>query len=74
MHALIKKQKVFFSLLSTVIKKKPYLAVIILHEYYRNLYFADEYLNFQIKDPFKRLEKIQNECILILKTFKQFKS
>ena len=74
MHALIKKQKVFFSLLSTLIKKKPYLAVIILHEYYRNLYFADEYLNFQIKDPFKRLKKIQNECILILKTFKQFGS
>ena len=74
MHYLLKNQKILFNLLSKNIEKKPYLVVIILHEYYRNLYFSDEYYNFKIKNPFLRLNKVQKECISILKSSIDFAS
>ena len=74
MLSLLKNQKIFFNLLSKTIKNKPYLAIIILHEYYRNLYLSDEYSKFKIQNPFLRLNKMQQSCISILREFKDFAS
>ena len=48
---LIKNQNIIFSYIRGYLKKYPYLCVIILHEYFRNLKPADPHIKFKIKNP-----------------------
>jgi len=67
---LIKQQKLFFYYLKKNIKKHPFLCVIILHEYFRNLFPFDQHIKFKIKNPKKRIHNIQISLIEILKNFR----
>ena len=62
---MIKKQKELFQLCKKLIVTHPYLVVIILHEYIRNLYPHDPYIKFKIKNPIKRINLLQNQLIHI---------
>ena len=55
----------FFKNLELLAIKQPYLVVLILHEYLRNLYGLDAYIPFKEKNPIKRFKK----TLLYLKEF-----
>ena len=40
---MLQKQKKFFIEIKKLIKTHPYFAVILIHEYFRNLYPTDRY-------------------------------
>ena len=42
-----------FNLLEKLSIKHPYLVILVLHEYYRNLYSHDPYIKFKISNPSK---------------------
>ena len=65
---LIKNQNIIFSYIKGYLKKHPYFCVIILHEYFRNLYPRDPYIKFKITNPKKRINDLQINLIKILKT------
>jgi ubiquinone/menaquinone biosynthesis C-methylase UbiE len=70
------KLKALFKLLNLIKKTKPYLAIFILHELFRNLYPEDKYLYFTEKNHEKRvLQKIDEliKLLLILKNIKTYK-
>jgi hypothetical protein len=71
---ILKNQKYLFSILNKIKKKYPYLTVIILHEYFRNLFPHDPYIKFKILNPKKRIYNLQISLIKILKNFKNFGS
>ena len=51
---LVKKINYFFKILDKLIITHPYFVVIILHDYFRQIYNYDNYIDFKIKDPVKR--------------------
>ena len=59
------KQKILFKLIKQLILDHPYLVVIVLHEYFRNLYPSDSHINFKIKDPIKRINLVQDKLITV---------
>ena len=67
---LIKNQNVIFSYIKVLLKKHPYFCVIILHEYFRNLFPHDPHIKFKITNPKKRINNLQINLIKILKNFK----
>ena len=69
---ILKKQQYLFSILDKIKKKHPYLVVIILHEYFRNLFPHDPHIKFKILNPKKRIYDLQISLIEILKNFKNF--
>ena len=69
-----KKLTKLFSLLNFIKKTKPYFAIFILHEFFRNLYPQDKYLNFNEKNHKKRIFKTINELINLLNIIKNIKS
>ena len=69
---IFKNQKYLFSILNSIKKKYPYLVVIILHEYFRNLFPHDSHIKFKILNPKKRIYDLQISLIEILKNFKNF--
>ena len=71
---LIKNQNIIFSYIKKYLKIYPYFCVIILHEYYRNLYYHDPHIKFKIKNPKKRIYDLQINLIDILKSLKNFGS
>lgn len=73
-NKLIKNQNIIFSYIKKYIKKHPYFCVLILHEYSRNLYPHDPHINFNIKNPKKRIYSLQLNLIEILKNYKNFGS
>ena len=71
---ILKNQQHLFSFLDKIKKKYPYLVVIILHEYFRNLFPHDPHIKFKITNPKKRILDLQISLIEILKNFKNFGS
>ena len=71
---ILKNQQYLFSILNSIKKKYPYLVVIILHEYFRNLFPHDPHIKFKILNPKKRIYDLQISLIEILKNFKNFGS
>ena len=69
---LIENQNIIFLYMNKYIKKHPYICVIILHEYFRNLYPHDPHIEFKIDNPHKRIYNLQIQLINILKNFKDF--
>jgi predicted nucleic acid-binding Zn ribbon protein len=67
---LIKNQNIIFSYIRSYLKKYPYFCVIILHEYFRNLFPHDPLIKFKITNPKKRINDLQITLIKILKNFK----
>jgi ubiquinone/menaquinone biosynthesis C-methylase UbiE len=54
---ILSKINFFFKILKKLLIKHPYLVVLILHEYYRNLYNLDSYIPFKKKDFIKRFKE-----------------
>lgn len=50
--------KKLFNLLKKLSIKHPYLVILILHEYYRNLYSLDPYIKFKTLNPTKRINEL----------------
>jgi len=71
---LEKQQNRIFSLLNKIIKKHPYMVVIVLHEYFRNLYPTDPHIQFKEKNPIKRISNVQKLLITLIINFKEFGS
>ncbi len=69
---LIKNQNIIFSYIRSYLKKYPYFCVMILHEYFRNLFPDDPHINFKIKDPKKRIVNLQKNLIKTLQNFDNF--
>ena len=70
--SLIKNQNIIFSYIRRYLKKYPYFCIIILHEYYRNLFPDDPNIKFKIKDPKKRIVDLQITLIKTLQNFENF--
>ena len=68
------KLKVLFKLLNLIKKTKPYFAIFILHELFRNLYPDDKYLYFTEKNHEKRILKKIDELIKLLLILKNIKT
>ena len=64
---MLQKQKKFFIEIKKLIKTHPYFAVILIHEYFRNLYPTDPSISFKIKDPVKRINFLLDDLIKISK-------
>ena len=69
---LIKNQNIIFSYIRSYLKKYPYFCILILHEYFRNLFPDDPHINFKIKDPKKRIVDSQKILIKTLQNFGNF--
>ena len=68
-NKLFKNQNIIFSYLKSYSKKHPYFCVIILHEYFRNLFPHDPHIKFKITNPNKRINDLQINLIKVLKNF-----
>ena len=66
---IILNQAKLLKTIKLLLKNKPYIAIILLHEYFRNLYPHDPYIPFEIKDPSIRIMKIQKALIEIGERF-----
>ena len=64
---IYKNQNKIFFYIKKIIKSHPYLCVIILHEYFRNLFPHDPHIKFKEKNPLKRIFILQVKMINILK-------
>jgi len=71
---LFANQKILFNNLKKIISSKPYFVIIILHEYFRNLFPHDDYIKFKVVNPIKRILTIQNLLINTIYTFYKFGS
>lgn len=69
-NSLIQNQNIIFSYIKGYLKKHPYFCVIILHEYFRNLFPHDPHIKFKITNPKKRINDLQINLIKILKNLK----
>ncbi len=64
---IYKNQNKIFFYIKKIIKSHPYLCVIILHEYFRNLFPHDPHIKFKEKNPLKRIFILQVKMINLLK-------
>ena len=64
---MLQKQKKFFIEIKKLIKTHPYFAVILVHEYFRNLYPTDPSIPFKIQNPVKRINLLLDGLIKISK-------
>ncbi len=71
---LQKELDIFFKLLNILVKTKPYLVVIVLHEYFRNLYPDDTFLKFSENNHKKRITKTLKQLIKFVKISSKIKS
>ena len=71
---LYTNQKILFKLLKSIVKIHPYFVVIILHEYFRNIFPFDPHIKFKTNDPFKRINNLQVNCISLVRDYKKFGS
>lgn len=70
-YNLLKNQNKIFLYIKGYLKKYPYFCIIILHEYFRNLFPDDPHIKFKIKDPRKRINNLQ---ITLLKTLENLRN
>ena len=71
-NSLIKNQNIIFSYIRRYLKKYPYFCIIILHEYFRNLFPHDPHINFKINNPKTRIVDLQITLIKTLQNFENF--
>ena len=57
---IFKQQKKIFELLKKLIKSHPYFVIIILHEYFRNLFPYEPHINYKEKNPIKRKVEVKS--------------
>ena len=74
MQRLIKNQKKIFYYVNKNIKKHPYFCVIILHEYFRNIFPYDPIIKFKTNNPKKRIDLLQKRLINLFKSLESFGS
>ena len=71
---LHKELDIFFKHLNIMVKTKPYLVVIVLHEYLRNLYPDDTFLKFSENNHKKRITKVLKQLIKFVKISNKIKT
>lgn len=71
-NKIYKNQNQIFSYIKKYSKTHPYFCVIILHEYFRNLFPYDPHIRFSNEEPIKRIYDLQIKLIEILSNFKDF--
>ena len=71
-YNLLKNQNRILLYIKSYLKKYPYFCIIILHEYFRNLFPHDPHINLKIKDPKRRIVDLQITLIKALKNLKNF--
>lgn len=64
-----KKIDKLFINLNKLVNKNPFVIVIILHEYYRNLYFHDPFIKLKPIDPIQRFNQNIEKYIQISEVF-----
>ena len=74
MQRLLKNQNKIFSYVNKNIKKHPYFCVIILHEYFRNIFPYDPIIKFKTNNPKKRIDLLQKRLINLFKSLESFGS
>tara|TARA_Y100000816_G_scaffold291604_1_gene283484 strand:- start:1904 stop:2923 length:1020 start_codon:yes stop_codon:yes gene_type:complete len=72
MTKIFVNQKKIFSYVNKYIYKYPYFCVIILHEYFRNLFPYDPHIKFREKNPTKRILKLQIRLLDTLRNLDVF--
>ena len=60
---ILVNQTKLLKIIKLLLKTKPYIGIILLHEYFRNLYPNDPFIPFKIKDPLIRIIRIQKDLI-----------
>ena len=71
---LQKELDIFFKHLNIMVKTQPYLVVIVLHEYLRNLYPDDTFLKFSENNHKKRITKVLKQLIKFVKISNKIKT
>ena len=71
---MINKQRKFFRKLKSLIHTHPHLAIILIHEYFRNLYIIDPHIPFKEKNSFKRIDRLLVELIALVDSLKKLGS
>ena len=71
-NKLLIAERKFFIAASKVITKHPYLVIIAMHEFSRNLYDVDPYIPFKEKNHYLRLLNIMQKLTLFLDASSQF--
>jgi len=69
---LFANQKILFKNVKKIIFSHPYFVIIILHEYFRNLFPHDDYIKFRVVNPIKRILTIQNLLINTIYSINKF--
>ena len=69
---LLKKEKVLFDKLSKLVHAHPYFVVIILHEYFRNIFPSDPHIKFKTNDPVKRISMLFDSLDSIIDLLLEF--
>jgi len=67
-------QKTLFRLLKNLTKDHPYFVVMVIHEYFRNIFPSDPHVKFKTNNPFKRIYNLQKNCISLLQNYNKFGS
>ncbi len=71
-YNLLKNQNRILLYIKSYLKKYPYFCIIILHEYFRNLFPDDPHIKFKIKDPRKRINNLQITLLKTLENLRDF--
>ena len=71
---ILKKINKFFHLLNIAVKTKPYLVIIVLHEYFRNLYPNDMFLKFTENNHKKRIEETLEQLTKLIELSNKIKT
>ncbi len=69
---LFSKEKLFFNKLKKIIKSQPYFVIIVLHEYFRNIYPSDPHIKFKNQDAYSRINNKLDELLEAIKIFSSF--
>lgn len=71
---MYKKIDSFIEYSKKVAEKHPFIVVYVMHEYFRNLYPSDPYINFDENNHKKRINETIDSCIKILDIFSKLKN
>lgn len=74
MKKLNSNQNKIFKELKKIILLHPYFCVIVLHEYFRNLFPHDPHIKFKTLNPQKRILNLQENIFNLIKNYKHFGS
>ena len=74
MKKISNNQKNFFFYIDKYIKKYPYFCIIILHEYFRNLFPHDPIIKFKKNNPETRIYDLQKKLMFFLRNLESFGS